>query len=282
MLTRRSFVGGMAAAGTLAAISPKVLFANPINQDIGIQLYTIREEVRKDFQGSLKKLSSLGFTTIETADYTNRQFYGQSPADFKKTVLDLGLNPLSCHLNVNLDTINMVIEDARNAGLKYIVIPWIPEEKRKTLDDYMRLADELNKMGAIARREGMKLGYHNHAFEFNKIEDKIPYDLLLQNTSPENLFMELDTYWVVYGGYNPIDYFSRYPGRFELWHVKDMAEGKDRESTEIGSGTLDFPGMYEKAERAGMEYIFLEQEHFNMDPWSSLEISIAYLKKLNH
>ena len=128
----------------------------------------------------------------------------------------------------------------------------------------------------------MTFAYHNHAFEFEKLAENVPYDILLENTEPELVSMQLDLYWIVYGGSDPIDYFNRYPGRFELFHVKDMSGGDTRESTEIGNGTIDFKTIFAEKEKAGMKYFYLEQESFNMDPFASITISYNYLKSLTY
>ena len=122
--------------------------------------------------------------------------------------------------------------------------------------------------------------YHNHAFEFEKIEDQVPYNVLLERTDPELCFMQVDFYWMVYGGYDPLDYINSYPKRFELWHVKDMDKSELRESTEIGQGVIDFPGLFEKKRKSGMKYYFVEQEEFKMDMVESITMSYKYLSSL--
>lgn len=272
---------GMAAAGVVAAIHPHELFANPSRKQIGIQLYTIREQVNDDLQGSLRKLAQIGYSTIETAGYNNRKFYNYSPTDFKGLVANFGLTAMSSHSSLSPDTIGQAVDDTREAGMRYLVQPSLPAEKRKTADDYHQVAEELNKMGEVCSKAGITLAYHNHAFEFEKIDGQLPYDILLEETEPGLVTMQLDTYWMVYGGYDPVEYFRNFPGRFKLWHVKDMAKSDKKESTEIGSGQLDFISIFKERETAGLEHVFVEQEHFQMDPWESLNISFRYLQRLN-
>ena len=281
MLSRRTFVKSIAAAGALTAIFPDELIASPITKQIGIQLYTIRDLVQKDLVGTLYKLAEIGYRTIETAGYQDGKFYGHPPVEFKKLVNGIGLNPLSSHSGLTLDNIDKSIADASDAGMKYLVLPSIPGDKRKTLDDYKKIADDLNKMGEKCKNAGIIFGYHNHAFEFQKMENELPYDLLLENTEADLVTMQLDTYWMIYGGYEPVDYFKKFPGRFKLWHVKDMVDDPSKESTEIGNGIVDFPSIFKLRKKAGMEYIFLEQEEFKMDTWDSLKISFQYLNQLN-
>lgn len=280
MVSRRSFIKGVTAAGTLAAAFPKKLLANSMGNQFGIQLYTIRNLVKEDFPGSMQILADIGFTTIETAEYSNRKFYGYDPADFLNTVKAFGLNPLSSHSYISRSNISQTIEDTAKAGMKYLVQPVVPEAIRKSLDDYKRIADDLNSFGEQCKNSGLTFAYHNHNFEFEKIESLIPYNLLLENTDPDLVTMELDTYWMVYGGYQPTAYFNLFPGRFKLLHVKDMAEGEDKKSTEIGSGLINFPEIFEMKDLSGMENFFLEQEEFDLDPWNSLAQSFNYMKTL--
>ena len=280
MQTRRTFIRNVTAAGTLCAFYPGNLMANPFKKEIGIQLYTIRDLVAKDLVGSLEKLAAIGYKTIETAGYGDGKFYGYAPAEFHSLVNGIGLKAVSSHSSLTLDNIEKTIEDTAAAGMQYLVQPSIPGDQRKTPDDYRKVAESLNRMGELCNKAGLVLGYHNHAFEFEKMDDELPYDLLLKETDPDLVTMQLDTYWMVYGGYKPEDYFRDYPGRFKLWHVKDMAAGENRESTEIGSGIIDFPGLFSMRKKAGLECILVEQEEFRMDPWDSLAISWKYLNQL--
>jgi len=178
---------------------------------------------------------------------------------------------------VNSENASEVIDHTKEAGMSYLVVPFIPKDQRKSMDDYKKLADEFNTIGEKCKDAGLKFGYHNHAFEFEKLEDEIPYDILLNQTDPELCFMQVDLYWMVYGGYDPLDYFSNHPGRFDLWHVKDMVDDNSKESTEIGNGKIDFPAIFNRKDQAGMKYYFLEQESFTMDPVKSITQSFNYL-----
>ncbi len=270
----------MAASGTMVALNPAELFALPEVKEIGIQLYSIRDLVENELPGSLQKLAAIGYRTIETAHYQDGKFYGMNPAAFKELVESTGLRALSSHSSLSLDNIESAVEDAVKAGMKYLVLPSIPADRRKTIDDYKTIAGELNQMGEVCRMAGLILGYHNHAFEFEKIDDQIPYDVLLENTDAELVTMQIDTYWIHYGGYSSEEYFKKFPGRFKMWHIKDMVDGEGKESTEIGSGILDFQSIYKLRKKAGMECMIVEQEHFEMDPWESLAISWKYLNNL--
>jgi sugar phosphate isomerase/epimerase len=277
MINRRYFIQGLTASAFLGMISPKDLLANPTKKMIGIQLYTIRDLVKSDFTGTLKILADIGYKTVEAAGYSDRKFYGYEPKDYAKICNDHGILPLSSHSGINPENADVVIEDTFKAGANYIVLPSIAQEKRKTLDDYKKQAEEFNKIGKKCRNAGLKFGYHNHAFEFEKMEEQIPYDVLLESTDPELCFFQVDVYWMIYGGYDPFDYIKKYPGRFELWHVKDMDKGESRESTEIGQGIIDFPALFKKKKKSGLKYYFVEQEEFKMDMVESITMSYKYL-----
>lgn len=280
-MKRRIFVKSMAAAAALSLAAPSKLFSSQkTKQLIGIQLYTLRDLVNQDFMGTLTKLSNIGYNSIEAAGYNDGKFYGYKPQEYKKILLDLGLTPLSSHSGINPENAKKIAEDTLNAGMSYIILPWIGEDRRASIDTYKKLADDMNLIGEQCNKLGIRFGYHNHAFEFIEIDGQIPYDVLLKQTDADKVCMQLDLYWMVYGGQNPLDYFKEYPGRFELWHVKDMADNEKRESTEIGSGIIDFPAIFDKKGQSGMKYYFVEQEAFKIDPMDSVEMSFNYLKKL--
>jgi len=280
MKTRREFITSLAAASALSLVSPSKLFAKTKNKYIGIQLYTIREKLKEDFLGSLEEIADIGYNSIETAGYQNGKFYGYPPKEFLKLTKKVGLKALSSHADIQKDSLQKTIDDTLEAGMEYLVKPWLSPDKRKTIDDYIRLAEDFNKIGEQCNQSGLRFAYHNHAFEFEKTDGQIPYDILLENTEAHLLTMQLDTYWMVYGGMQPIDYFKRYPHRFELLHIKDMDDSKDRESTEIGSGIIDFPAIFDAQKQSGMKYFFVEQESFKMPEFESLAKSCDYLKNL--
>lgn len=280
MITRRNFIKTTALTGLATALIPKSIFAAELNYPIGIQLYTIRDLVANDLRGTLQILADIGYNSIEAAGYGSGKFYGHSSKEFKKLVEGFGLVPLSTHSGVTVENAAQVAEDSIKAGMRYLVLPSLASEYRKDIDGYKKAAEEFNKIGEVCKSVGISFGYHNHGFEFEKMGESIPYDILLENTDPELTFMQIDTYWMVYGGYDPLKYFNKYPGRFKLWHAKDMVDDDSRESTEIGSGKLDFPAYFEMAESAGLEAVFVEQEAFKMDPVKSITKSYQYLKSL--
>ncbi len=281
MQTRRTFIK-TASAATLALSLPLNILASPNKKLIGIQLYTIREKIKEDFTGTLKHIAKIGYNSVEAAGYSDRKFYGYSPKEYKDICESFGLAATSSHTSVNSENVDQVIEDTLEGGMSYVIIPSLPRDKRQTLDDYKKLADEFNLLGEKCNKNGLGFGYHNHAFEFDKLDGEIPYDILLLNTDPKLVTMELDMYWMVYGGQEPLDYFDKFPGRFGLWHVKDMDADPARESTEIGSGIIDWPKIFAVSEKAGMKMYYVEQESFKMDPFESITKSCDYLKNLKY
>jgi len=280
MITRRTFVKGVSATIAASMVLPLKLSAFMPKKIIGIQLYTLRNQVKEDFTGTLQKIADIGYNAIEAAGYADGKFYGYFPKEYKKITEDMGLIPQSTHTAVNIENIDKVIEDTLEAGMSYLVLPYLSEDKRRTIDEYKKTAEEFNKIGERCKNSGLQFAYHNHAFEFEKMNGIIPYDILLEQTDPEFVTMQLDLYWMVYGGYEPIYYFGKYPGRFGLWHVKDMDNTEKRESTEIGKGIIDFEKIFADKERAGMKYFYLEQEYFKIPPFESIAISYNYLNNL--
>jgi len=280
MISRRNFIKGVSATMAASFLLPQELSAFTPVKFIGIQLYSLHKQVKEDFLGSLHKIADIGYNSIEAAGYSEGKFYAYSPKEYKKITTDMGLFPVSTHTMVDILDAQKIIDDTLEAGHKYLVVPSIPAANRTTLDHYKQIAEQFNDIGRLCKASGLKFGYHNHAFEFDVMEGSIPYEVLLDNTQQDLVTMQLDIYWMVYGGGNPMDYFVRYPNRFGLWHVKDMDPKNREETTEIGNGTIDWPNIFMEKQMAGMEYYFLEQEHYKMDPFLSIEKSYKYLANL--
>jgi len=281
-MNRRTFVKGISATVAATIVLPSDLLALPKKKIIGIQLYTLRDLIATDFLGTLKKIRKAGYNSVEAAGYGDRKFYGYSPKEYKEIVTDLGLQPTSSHSSVNPENISSAIEDHLSAGMDYIVVPWIPKEKYNTPDAYKKLAGDFNIIGKACKEAGLGFGYHNHAFEFEKMGDQIPYDILLENTDPKYVFMQVDLFWMVYGGHQPEEYFTKYPGRFELWHIKDMDNTPARESVEVGDGIINYAKVFKMKDLAGMKHFFVEQEAFKMDPIQSIRKSYKFLNSLTY
>lgn len=244
---------------------------------IGLQLYTVRRDLEKDFEETLRQVSALGINEVEFAGY-----FGKKPENIKKILKELKLSAPSAHIGTETLRKNLAqtIEDAKIIGHKYLVLGYLPENERKTLDDYKKLSELLNKSGEECRKSGLQFAYHNHDFEFIKLEEKIPFDMILAETDSKNVRIELDLYWTTKGGKNPVDYFEKYPKRFPLVHVKDMDNTPKKSFTEVGRGVIDFKKIFSKADRAGIRHFFIEQDETPAAPLESVKISLKYLKTL--
>jgi len=281
MTTRRSFIKNTAAAAAAVTISQPTNFFNPVkNKQIGIPLYNIRKELEEDFDGTLSKIAKIGYNIVETAGYSDGKFYNKLPKEFNKYMKGYGLKPLSSHANVQLKGLDQMIESHVNTEMDYLVKPSIKSKRRASIDAYKKIADEFNVIGEKCKKAGLKFAYHNHSFEFEKMEGQLPYHILVENTDPKLVTFEMDTYWVKRGGYEPIDYINKYPGRFELFHIKDMEKSSPNDSTEAGNGVIDFKQIFAESKLSGMKHFFLEQESFKMPVFESLAKSYTYLNNI--
>ncbi|MDT8392801.1 MAG: sugar phosphate isomerase/epimerase [Bacteroidales bacterium] len=277
-MERRKFIQTTSAGIMAGMLMPEFVLAGiSSKKHIGLQLYSLRDEIAQDLEGSLEKIAAIGYKNVEAASYSNGMFYGLKPADFRKLVEKYGMKAISSHATFKDSEIAVAVNAHREAGIPYIVWPWIGTEERTTIDNYKTLAEKFNTIGMICRENDLNFGYHNHDFEFYPIEGKIPYDLLLESTDPAYVFMQIDLYWIVYAGKDPIALFEKYPGRFALWHVKDMAAGKSKKMTEVGSGVIDYKTLFEYASVSGMKEFFVEQDEIEGDGFESLKKSFNFL-----
>lgn len=277
MHTRRQFLKqtGALTAGSIFLSSfdiPGKKADNP-----GIQLYTVRKEMLEDATGTLKRLAALGIKQIESAASDKGYYYGLKPVEIKKICTDLGMTLRSGHVHLD-DKWQQTIDDAVLAGQEYLVCSSMPSNGQ-TVDNYKKVAGEFNKAGEACKKMNIKFGYHNHEYEFEEENGKVLYDVLLENTDPSFVFMELDLGWVIVAGKDPIAYFTKYPGRFLLWHLKDMDLAK-KHSTEFGKGGLDIKKMFKYSSQSGMKYFFIEQEEYTSTPFESMEYNMDYLKNM--
>lgn len=285
---------------TISKLTVKVLFIatmllgtfNAIAQDQfgGLALYTVRNDMNEDAKATLQAVADAGYKNIESAGYADGKFYNMSPVAFKKYVKSLGLKPISTHQgSVTLENADAMIADVKAAGFKYFVIPVPPmgmfEFNRESRTMGMKgsnadLAEVLTTLGEKCKKAGLKLLYHNHDFEFKKDKDGIvPIDYLLENTDPKYVNFQMDLFWVTKAEADPIAYFNKYPGRFIMWHVKDMDdEGK---FAPVGEGNIDFAKILANKKASGMKYYMVEQDNsFDQKPLDVIKISHAGLKKI--
>jgi sugar phosphate isomerase/epimerase len=281
-MNRRLFINRLtlAAAGGLSLYNSNA-FALAAGKRkllrIGMQLYTVRRELEKDFEGTLRKVAALGYKEVEFASY-----FGHKPAEVKSLLKRLKLDAPAAHMPYSemRGDLRPLIDAAQTIGHKYLLLAWLPPEERRTLDQYRRLADLCNEVGARMKREGVQFAYHNHDFEFAPLEGKVPYDLLLERMDAQAVKLEMDLYWTVKGGASPVEYFERQPGRFQLLHIKDMDSTPRRYFTDVGKGVIDFKSIFAHAARAGVRHYFVENDEPAGSPFDSLRVSFDYLRQL--
>ena len=256
----------------------------------GLALYTVRYAMGDDAKKTLQAVADAGYQNIEAAGYADGKFYNMPPEEFSALLKELDLTPISTHqATVTLENADTMMADVKAAGFEYFVIPIPPmglfkyneEEKSMGMTGGAKnLAEILNTLGEKANAAGLQLLYHNHDFEFMKGEDGIvPIDYLLENCNPEFVNFQMDLYWVTKAGADPVAYFEKYPGRFKLWHVKDMAENGN--FAPVGNGTIDFARILAEKEKSGMDYYFVEQDKtFTMEPLEAIKVSHDGIQKI--
>jgi sugar phosphate isomerase/epimerase len=247
--------------------------------DIGIQLYTVRTEMLADAVGTLKQLAKIGFKELESAKSEKGNYYGLKPKEIRSICADLGMTLRSGHTHVDKDW-DRSLGEATETGQQYIISAVLPSPGQ-TPDHYKESAAAFNKLGEQCKKAGLHFGYHNHDSEFDTVDGKVLYDILLKYTDPSLVTMEMDLGWVVAAGHDPFQYFRDHPGRFRLWHLKDMAK-TERRSVEFGQGKVDIKGLLQHARQSGEKYFFLEQEEYAHSAFESIQIDYDYLAKLKY
>jgi len=266
-------------AGSLATLNYSF---KPVKQkNIGLQLYSLRDSIRKNVPATIDKVAKMGYKFVEPAGYANGKIYDMDPVAFKELCAKNGMTILSAHVSQPVPTAetwdktmawwDVCIDAHVKAGAKYLVQPSMGGDAYKSLENLKKWCDYFNAVGAKCNAKGLRFGYHNHDKEFSTVLDgQTMYDFMLANTDPEKVFFQLDLYWCVVGKKNPVDYFNKYPNRFELWHIKDKEE--------IGaSGMMDFESMWAAAKKSGMKYGIVEVEKYNFDQFTSCAKSLEFL-----
>jgi sugar phosphate isomerase/epimerase len=262
------------------------LFANPYGKPIGLQLYTVREQLEKDVPGTIEKVAAIGYKEVEIYDLC-----GMSAVQFTKLLKDNGLTAVSGHYLLNVETTQWEkkVAEARELGLKYMVHAILDPPERKSLEDYKRHVDLFNKIAEQTQQAGMQFCYHNHNFEFQKFDGVTAYDYLLKQLDPNLVKFEMDCFWVTHAGQDPVALFKKHPGRFPLLHIKDskagMAPSLEFDArmglfTEVGKGTIDWKRIFAAAPQGGLKHFFVEQDYCEIPPLESIKISYEYLHKL--
>jgi len=278
--SRRNFIKQSALAITAASILPgHLLAAVSAKETLGLQLYSVRDDMQKDPSGTLTKLAKMGYKHVEHANYVDHKFYGYAQKEFKTLLNGLGLKMPSGHTRMNAehwdntkkdftDDWKRTVEDAAAMGQQYVISPWLDDSLRKNYDDLVRYLDVFNKSGELCKKSGMRFGYHNHDFEFSvKLNDKTVFDIILQNTDPSLVVQQLDIGNMYNAGAKALDVVNKYPGRFISMHVKDEIKSTSQhepyESTILGKGILPVKEIIDLGRKSGGTILFIiEQESY--------------------
>jgi sugar phosphate isomerase/epimerase len=289
-MNRRTFLE------TAATISAATLFSSrfgwaagehKINK-VAVQLYTVRDLMKDDFEGTIAKVAQIGYKEVEFAGY-----FGRTAQQVKDILTKNGLTAPSTHVQYDEldDKFQSVIEFSKTVGMSYIICPWIPEDVRKSPDIWKQASEKFNKCGEQTKKAGMQFGYHNHWFEFLPTDGKLPYDELLKDCDASLVKMEMDLCWIIAAGGEPVKYFEKYPGRFPLVHVKDLKTkpnvtsggaqnyGDTVDLTEVGSGIIDWKKIFAHSQQAGIKHYIVEHDH-PKQPIESITKSYEYLSNL--
>ena len=281
---RRTAAG--AAAIAAGAELTRNTFANPYGKPIGLQLYTVRDQLVKDVPGTIKQVAAIGYKEVEIYD-----LYGMSPGQFTKLLKDNGLTAVSGHylLNVEETQWEKKVAEAKELGLKYMVHAILDPPERQSLDDYKRHVKLFNQIAARAGQAGIQFCYHNHDFEFQKFGGVTVFDYLLKNLDPHLVQFEMDCFWVTHAGQDPVALMKQHPGRFPLLHIKDLKAGIPPSTefdarmglfTEVGKGVIDWKRIFAAAPQGGMKHFFVEQDYCEIPPLESIKVSYEYLHHL--
>ncbi|MEZ4959113.1 MAG: sugar phosphate isomerase/epimerase [Saprospiraceae bacterium] len=299
-LNRRKFINsaGLAAAGALvlpqwacqsgdgntaaAAAETAAATVQPSLQNFGIQLYTVRDVLPADPKGTIKQLADFGYKQVESYEGDQGIFWGMGHTGFKQYLDGLGMTCVSSHCDIKKD-FEQKAAQAAEIGMKYLICPWVGPQK--SLDDFKKIAEDFNAKGDICKANGIRFAYHNHWYSFEELEGQLPQDVLMANTNPDTVDFEMDIYWVVTPGADPVAWLQKYPNRWRLCHVKDRKKGAQKEdheaSCDLGTGQIDFAKILKVAKEIGMQYYIVEQEKYeNSTPMQSARADAEYLKKL--
>ncbi len=247
---------------------------------IGIQLYSVRTEMQRDLPGTLARIAGIGYREVEFAGY-----FGRTPAGIRALLQENGLAAPSTHIGYDVLRTgwDKALDDALAIGHAYVTVPWLPPEARRTGDDWRRIADEFNAAAERAHARGLRFAYHNHDFEFQQVEGDTPLETLLARTRPDQVAFELDIYWMVRTGQDPLTWIRRHPTRFSMLHVKDSSGPPQYAMVDVGAGTIDFAAILRQdaQQRAAVNHVFVEHDQ-PADPLGFAKRSYEYLSKLEY
>jgi sugar phosphate isomerase/epimerase len=281
MQNRRKFLKN---AASLAAIAPALSAENcfvPVPRHIGVQLWSVRDDMAKDAKGTIEAIAKMGYREVEPFGFDTGKLHGYTYDDFVKLLKDNNLTMPSTHCMIKLENYNeaakditdatkKIIDDAAKHGLSYLICPWMNENERPMVDKLVKVYDAC---GRYAKKAGIRLAYHNHDFEFKQkaSDGRLIQEWLLHEVDSANMALQMDIYWVYFANHNPLDWIKLYPGRWELCHAKDIARTEKRESIEVGDGDGDFKSIFRQASKAGMKHFVVELESYVTTPLKGIE-----------
>lgn len=285
-IKRREFIktAAMATSGImLSSYLPgckSVSISKEVRENFGLQLYTLRDVLPNNPKDILTQVASFGYKEIEGYEGPKGIFWGMKNTELKKLMDDLGMKFVSTHCNIN-ENFDRKAAEAAEIGMKYLICPYLG--RQKTIDDFKKFAATFNQRGETCRKNGIRFAYHNHDYSFASLEGQLPQDVMMQNTDKNLVDFEMDIYWVVTAGQDPIAWIDKYPGRFKLSHIKDRKKGaplSDRDaSVDLGTGSIDFKAILKEAGKKGMEYYIVEQEAYeDTTPLAAAKADADYLK----
>lgn len=288
MQNRRDFLknsGWLAGALTAGQLFSRSAYAQayPTVKNFGIQLYTLRDILPGNAKEIFKKLASFGFTELESYEGPEGIYWGMSATECGDYIKSLGMQLVATHCDIQMN-FEQKVNEAASIGMKYVICPWLGPQK--SISAYQRFASDFNEKGEICKKHGIRFAYHNHDYSFKPVENRLPQEVLLKETDPELVDFEMDIFWVQAGGGEPLEWFRKYPGRFKLSHIKDRskvpAPSGAFESTDLGTGTIDYAKLLPIAKELGLEYFFMEQEAYPYGtPLAAAKVGADYLRKLN-
>lgn len=318
-MKRRNFLKNTSAAATALSIFPGLTTSCESKnlESFGVQLFSLPKLLEKDFRTGIKILAKMGYKEIEMygpypfsvdsvkerwkslkpqLGFSGSGYFGQTPQEVKAILNEYGIKATSAHTDMETlqNRMPQLGEAADQIGFKYIGLPAIPGEKRKSLDDYKKVAEEFNEIGEQAKKMGLKFAYHNHGYGLQEMDSQIPLNIILEQTDPSLVFFELDIFWTIAGGADPINYLETYPDRYHQMHLKDMKEkarfsgdGGDPSQwmelfqymTTVGSGVIDIPSIVSVGEKIGIKHFYVEQD-FVKNPEVTLKKSLDFLKNI--
>jgi sugar phosphate isomerase/epimerase len=241
-------------------------------------MYSLRDLVKEDYAGTLKKVAKIGYRAVQVSGFGN-----STPKEIRKVMDDLQLGSAGTHLGLEMmeKELERVVEITKTLRAGYAIIPYVPEERRQSADDWRRLAESFTDIGRRLKAEGLGLAYHNHSFEFEKFDGKYAYDILFETVDRDLVQTEIDLYWVKYGGADPVAYLKRHAHHMDIVHFKDMGKGTERPMVPVGTGILDWAGIVAACEAGGTKWACIEQDNYvaPLQPLEAARISLENCKK---